>query len=74
MSVRTSLSHPLEIASVRPSASSGRIGITFCPGKQQSSAMTGAWARDLGIDLDVIEAWGAVAVVTADRRSRDCQS
>jgi ADP-ribosyl-[dinitrogen reductase] hydrolase len=64
MSVRTSLSHPLEIASVRPSASSGRIGITFCPGKQQSSAMTGAWARDLGIDLDVIEAWGAVAVVT----------
>jgi ADP-ribosyl-[dinitrogen reductase] hydrolase len=26
--------------------------------------MTGSWARDLGLDLDAIEAWGAVAVVT----------
>ena len=64
MPVRTSLTHPLAIASVRPFAASGRIGITFCPGKQQPAALTGAWARDLRIDLDAIEAWGAAVVVT----------
>ena len=26
--------------------------------------MSGSWARDLDIDLDAIENWGAVAVVT----------
>jgi ADP-ribosyl-[dinitrogen reductase] hydrolase len=26
--------------------------------------MTGAWERDLAIDLDAVRAWGAVAVVT----------
>ncbi|WP_242653526.1 ADP-ribosylglycohydrolase family protein [Sphingomonas jatrophae] len=42
----------------------GRIGITFCPGKKQPRAMTGAWDRDLGVDLDAVRAWGASAVVT----------
>ena len=64
MPARTSLTHPLAIASVRPFASSGRIGITFCPGKQQPGAISGSWARDLGLDLYAIEAWGAAAVVT----------
>lgn len=62
--VRTSHTHPLEIAAVRASLSHGRIGITFCPGKHDRHALTGAWERDLGIDLDVIQAWGAKLVLT----------
>ncbi len=60
---RTSLTHPLQIAAVsRPNT--GRIGITFCPGKWDANAMTGAWRRDLALDLDAIKQWGAVALVT----------
>ncbi|MCK9354470.1 MAG: cyclin-dependent kinase inhibitor 3 family protein [Gallionella sp.] len=61
---RTSLTHPLQIAEVRASPSHGRIGITFCPGKHDRFAHTGAWERDLGIDLDAISAWGAKLVLT----------
>jgi protein tyrosine phosphatase (PTP) superfamily phosphohydrolase (DUF442 family) len=62
--VRTSKSHPLEIALVQASPAYGRIGITLCPGKRDSSAMTGAWERDLSADVDVIAAWGARLVLT----------
>ena len=61
---RTSHTHPLQIAEVRASPSHGRIGITFCPGKHDQWAATGAWARDLGVDLDAIAAWGARLVLT----------
>lgn len=61
---RTSHTHPLEIAEVRASPAHGRIGITFCPGKHDRFAYTGAWERDLGIDLDAIAAWGAKLVLT----------
>ncbi|MCQ8127881.1 cyclin-dependent kinase inhibitor 3 family protein [Methylomonas rivi] len=61
---RTSHTHPLQIAEVRASPSHGRIGITFCPGKHDHFAHTGAWERDLGIDLDAIAAWGAKRVLT----------
>lgn len=62
--MRTSHTHPLLIAFVRPTPTSGRIGITFCPGKTQPDAVTGAWHRQLDVDLDAIAAWGAVVVVT----------
>ena len=62
--MRTSVTHPLEIASVRVAPGMGRVGLTLCPGKQQRGAATGAWARDLAADLDAIAEWGAVAVVT----------
>ena len=62
--MRTSHTHPLQIAFVRPMPTSGRIGITFCPGKKQPDAATGAWHRQLDVDLDAIASWGAVAVVT----------
>ena len=62
--VRTSHSHPLQIAEVRASPAHGRIGITFCPGKHDPWASTGAWARDLGVDLDAVAAWGARLVLT----------
>ena len=61
---RTSHTHPLQIPSVTPGGGRGRIGISFCPGKWQPAAMTGAWPRDLDVDLDAVAAWGAVAVVT----------
>lgn len=64
MSPRTSITHPLQIAEVIAPATKGAIGITFCPGKQQVNAMSGAWKRDLGLDLDAIKAWGASTVVT----------
>lgn len=61
---RTSHTHPLQIPSVTPGTGLGRIGISFCPGKWQAAAMTGAWARDLEVDLDTVAEWGALAVVT----------
>ncbi|OAI19931.1 phosphatase [Methylomonas koyamae] len=62
--VRTSHTHPLQIAEVRASPAHGRIGITFCPGKHDRFAHTGAWERDLGLDLDAIAAWGAKLILT----------
>ncbi|MCB6178926.1 cyclin-dependent kinase inhibitor 3 family protein [Rhodobacter sp. Har01] len=49
---------------MRAAPAHGRIGITFCPGKHDPAAATGAWARDLSADLDVIAAWGARLVLT----------
>lgn len=62
--MRTSQTHPVEIAEVHPFAGAGKVGLTFCPGKTQQDGMTGAWARDLGTDLDRIADWNATAVVT----------
>jgi ADP-ribosyl-[dinitrogen reductase] hydrolase len=62
MKPRTSLSHPLQIATLPIEA--GAIGVTFCPGKQGDSVFGAPWARDLTVDLDAIESWGASAVVT----------
>jgi ADP-ribosyl-[dinitrogen reductase] hydrolase len=64
MSSRTSITHPLHIAEVSVPQAKGSIGVTFCPGKKQVSAMSGAWDRDLGLDLDTIKAWGASTIVT----------
>lgn len=62
--IRTSITHPLKIGEVAPGPGMGKIGVTFCPGKQQPSAATGSWARDLARDLGVIADWNAAAVVT----------
>lgn len=61
---RTSITHPLHIAEVKASPDFGAIGMTFCPGKKQPSAMTGGWDRDLDLDLDAVKAFGASALVT----------
>jgi ADP-ribosyl-[dinitrogen reductase] hydrolase len=61
---RTSLTHPLQIAVVTAGSDFGRVGITFCPGKYDPHAMSGAWDRDLAADLDAIRDWGATAIVT----------
>jgi ADP-ribosyl-[dinitrogen reductase] hydrolase len=62
--MKTSQSHPLQIATVPLKSGAGAIGIAFCPGKKQAFGMSGAWDRDLDIDLDAIRDWGASAVVT----------
>jgi ADP-ribosyl-[dinitrogen reductase] hydrolase len=61
---RTSLTHPLQIAEIRPAPGMGKVGFTLCPGKVQSWGLSGSWKRDLAIDLDAIESWNASAVVT----------
>jgi ADP-ribosyl-[dinitrogen reductase] hydrolase len=63
--VKTSVSHPLQIASIAsPVSGFGRIGLTFCPGKYDPNATSGAWNRDLSVDFDCIRDWGAAAIVT----------
>ena len=63
VTARTSQSHPLQISTI-DSPGGGRIGLTFCPGKKDPNAMTGAWDRDLVADLDAIRHWGARTLVT----------
>lgn len=43
--MRTSVTHPLEIADVEVAPGFGKIGVTFCPGKKQKHAATGSWDR-----------------------------
>ena len=62
--MRTSISHPLQIAEVTIAEDYGKLGITFCPGKVQSFGQTGAWHRDLELDLDAVAAWNAAVVLT----------
>ena len=62
--VRTSDSHPLQINYLTSRYFSGRIGMTFCPGKKQPYAMTGAWNRDLEQDLKAIVDSGASTLIT----------
>jgi ADP-ribosyl-[dinitrogen reductase] hydrolase len=62
--IRTSDTHPLQIAVVSAGRGLGRIGVTFCPGKRQAHAASGAWSRDLAADVAAIRDWGAAAVVT----------
>lgn len=62
--IKTSESHPLRIDCVRPEEGFGRIGITLCPGKTYPWGLAGNWERDLALDLDKVEKWGATAVVS----------
>lgn len=62
--LKTSLTHPLQIADVAVGPEFGRIGITFCPGKYDPYGGSGYWDRDLARDLDTVRDWGAAAVVT----------
>ena len=62
--IRTSQTHPLEIAVVSGEAFSGALGVTLAPGKWDPGSASGGWARDLATDLDAIAAWRARVVVT----------
>jgi len=60
--LRTSTTDPIQIPTL--SAASGRIGISFCPGKQGPALAGFTWNRDLATDLDAVRGWGAAAVVS----------
>lgn len=60
--MRTSVTHPLQIAVIP--VGRGTIGVTFCPGKKDPHALTGAWDRDLALDITAIRDWGADVVLT----------
>lgn len=64
LSVRTSLTHPLQIATIPVGENGGRIGITLCPGKVDHTSAGGAWERDLQADVALIRDWGASSVLT----------
>ena len=57
----TSHTHPLRIDDVDIPGVPGTIGITLCPGKVQSGAVSGSWERDLRIDIQAVKSWGATA-------------
>jgi ADP-ribosyl-[dinitrogen reductase] hydrolase len=59
--MKTSLTDPLRIAEVSPSAGAAVIGLTLCPGKKDHDA---GWDRDLRTDVVAIRDWGAEAVVS----------
>ena len=58
MHARTSQSHPLQIDALGP-VGRGQLGLTFCPGKYDPRAQTGAWDRDLDTDLRAVLDWRA---------------
>ncbi|WP_050521788.1 ADP-ribosylglycohydrolase family protein [Pseudorhodobacter wandonensis] len=60
--LRDSTTDPLRIDSLP--IGNGLLGLTLCPGKKGDSVNGGAWDRDLDVDLDVIKAWGATAVLS----------
>jgi protein-tyrosine phosphatase len=62
--VKTSITHPLRIDSVSIPKVSGRIGLTFCPGKHTEGLYGGTWERDLALDLESIKAWGGHTLVS----------
>jgi ADP-ribosylglycohydrolase len=62
---RTSETDPLLVDFVAVRAT-GRLGMTFAPGKVQDGARSGRWARDLDADLDRLSmVYGAEIVVSA---------
>ena len=63
MNWRTSESHPIDIAEIILDEQQ-KIGLSLCPGKTQSGAMSGNWKRDLEIDLERIRSHGYDVVVS----------
>ena len=63
MNWRTSESHPIRIAEIILDEQQ-KIGLSFCPGKTQSHAMSGRWKRDLEFDLVSINSHGYDVVVS----------
>lgn len=62
--ILTSENSPLRIDTIALPGKRGDIGMTFCPGKKDRGYSGNTWERELAVDLDVITAWGANAVVT----------
>jgi ADP-ribosyl-[dinitrogen reductase] hydrolase len=67
--MRTSLTHPLYVTWIPLDGDEGKLGMTLCPGKYQPVASTGAWDRQLDVDLTALVTMGThrlVSLVTED--------
>ena len=62
--VKTSVTHPLRIDAINITQYSGRIGLTFCPGKRTEGLYGGIWERDLDTDIKAIKAWGGSTLIS----------
>ena len=62
--IKTSRSHPLRIDEVSMPDATGKIGLTFCPGKVCEGLYGGTWDRDLTTDIEAILAWGGSTLIT----------
>lgn len=62
--ILTSDNSPLRVSYVQASGVSGRIGMTFCPGKKQANSYSGIWERDLETDVAVLVREGVTCLVT----------
>jgi len=60
--IRTSQSSPLRLDAI--SVGAGAVAMTICPGKCQAASASGAWQRDLAMDLQRVVDWGASDLVT----------
>jgi protein-tyrosine phosphatase len=61
---RTSETHPINVDWLA-TPWTGRVGLTFAPGKKDRFAATGAWDRDLSTDLDRLRrAFGVAHLVS----------
>ena len=65
-SVRTSLSHPLQIDTL---SIDGILGLTLCPGKTDPYGLTASWRRDLTADVGVLCAQGRISIAYAAARN-----
>ena len=63
---KTSVSHPLRVDALQ--VGNGLLGLTFCPGKKDTSLTGARWDRDLEIDLSRFQDWGASLVITLMER------
>jgi ADP-ribosylglycohydrolase len=61
---KTSQTHPLRIDTVPVGSFGGAIGMTLCPGKRITSAVSGEWERDLDTDMAAIAQWGADLILS----------
>ena len=62
--ILTSINSPLRIDSIVLPDNCGEIGMTFCPAKKTGAFPVLPGNRELNIDMHMISAWGAKAVVT----------
>lgn len=61
----TSITHPLRIDIVSVPGTSGRIGMTLCPGRSDDQSVNGnRWRRDLNADLEAIRSLDPFLLIT----------
>lgn len=62
---KTSITDPLKIDIVNVPGTSGRIGMTLCPGRSDDQSVYGnRWRRDLVADLEVIRSLDPFLLIT----------